>query len=141
MNSGLGDRQDARALAAAHDAVVVLTLPLPARSPQRRNPTKSWAIPELLKEIQLKDSLITIDAMGCQKEIARDIVDGGGDFVINLKDNQPKLREAIEAHFNKHLESLSGVPPVSESMKRASPLTDESMNEHTFSRRFHSTSR
>ena len=48
--------------------------------------------------------MITIDAMGCQKEIARDIVDGGGDFVINLKDNQPKLREAIEAHFNKHLE-------------------------------------
>jgi predicted transposase YbfD/YdcC len=62
------------------------------------------AIPELLKQIELKDSLITIDAMGCQKEIARDIVDGGGDFVIGLKDNQPKLREAIETHFDKHLE-------------------------------------
>ena len=62
------------------------------------------AIPELLKQIELKDSLITIDAMGCQKEIARDIVDGGGDFVISLKDNQPKLREAIETHFDKHLE-------------------------------------
>jgi predicted transposase YbfD/YdcC len=62
------------------------------------------AIPELLKQIELKDSLITTDAMGCQKEIARDIVDGGGDFVIGLKDNQPKLREAIETHFEKHLE-------------------------------------
>jgi predicted transposase YbfD/YdcC len=62
------------------------------------------AIPELLKQIELKDSLITIDAMGCQKDIARDIVDGGGDFVIGLKDNQPKLREAIETHFEKHLE-------------------------------------
>ena len=62
------------------------------------------AIPELLKQIELKDSLITIDAMGCQKDIARDIVDGGGDFVIGLKDNQPKLREAIETHFDKHLE-------------------------------------
>ena len=62
------------------------------------------AIPELLKQIELKDSLITIDAMGCQREIARDIVDGGGDFVIGLKDNQPKLREAIETHFEKHLE-------------------------------------
>jgi DDE_Tnp_1-associated/Transposase DDE domain len=61
------------------------------------------AIPELLKQIELKDSLITIDAMGCQKEIARDIVKGGGDFVISLKDNQPKLREAVETHFNKHL--------------------------------------
>jgi predicted transposase YbfD/YdcC len=62
------------------------------------------AIPELLKQIELKDSLITIDAMGCQKEIARDIVDGGGDFVISLKDNQPKLMEAIKTHFEKHLE-------------------------------------
>jgi predicted transposase YbfD/YdcC len=62
------------------------------------------AIPELLKQIELKDSLITIDAMGCQKDIARDIVAGGGDFVIGLKDNQPKLREAIETHFDKHLE-------------------------------------
>jgi predicted transposase YbfD/YdcC len=62
------------------------------------------AIPELLEQIELTDSLITIDAMGCQKEIARDIVAGGGDFVIGLKDNQPKLRESIEAHFERHLE-------------------------------------
>ena len=62
------------------------------------------AIPQLLEQIELTDTLITIDAMGCQKEIARDIVDGGGDFVIAVKDNQPKLREAIEAYFEKHLE-------------------------------------
>src|SRR3954462_1454762 len=42
--------------------------------------------------------------MGCQKEIARDIVDGGGEFVIGVKDNQPKLREATETYFAKHLE-------------------------------------
>ena len=42
--------------------------------------------------------------MGCQKEIARQIVEGSGDFVIAVKDNQPKLREAIAAHFEKHLE-------------------------------------
>jgi predicted transposase YbfD/YdcC len=63
------------------------------------------AIPQLLKQIELTDALITIDAMGCQKEIARDIVGGGGDFVIAVKDNQPKLREAIAAHFEKHLEN------------------------------------
>jgi predicted transposase YbfD/YdcC len=63
------------------------------------------AIPQFLKQIDLTDSLITIDAMGCQREIVRDIVKGGGgDFVISLKDNQPKLREAIEAYFEKHLE-------------------------------------
>jgi predicted transposase YbfD/YdcC len=62
------------------------------------------AIPLLLKQIDLNDSLVTIDAMGCQKEIARDIVAGGGDFVISVKDNQPKLREAIGAYFGEHLE-------------------------------------
>jgi predicted transposase YbfD/YdcC len=62
------------------------------------------AIPLLLQQINLTRSLVTIDAMGCQKEIARDIVAGGGDFVIALKDNQPKLREAVEAYFEDHLE-------------------------------------
>jgi predicted transposase YbfD/YdcC len=62
------------------------------------------AIPLLLEQIELSNTLITIDAMGCQKEIARDIVGGGGHFVIAVKDNQPKLREAIAAYFEKHLE-------------------------------------
>jgi predicted transposase YbfD/YdcC len=62
------------------------------------------AIPLLLEQIDLTSAVITIDAMGCQKEIARDIVDGGGDFVISLKDNQPILRETIETYFEKHLE-------------------------------------
>jgi predicted transposase YbfD/YdcC len=62
------------------------------------------AIPLLLEQIDLTDSLITIDAMGCQREIAHGIVEGGGDFVISVKDNQPTLREAIEAHFATHLE-------------------------------------
>jgi predicted transposase YbfD/YdcC len=57
------------------------------------------AIPLLLEQIGLTNTLITIDAMGCQKEIARQIVDGGGDFVINVKDNQPKLREAVETYI------------------------------------------
>jgi predicted transposase YbfD/YdcC len=62
------------------------------------------AIPQLLKQIELAKTLITIDAMGCQKEIAREIVAGGGDFVIAVKDNQPKLSEAIGALVMKHLE-------------------------------------
>ena len=49
------------------------------------------AIPQLLEQIDLKGTLITIDAMGCQKEIVKQIVAGGGDCVIAVKDNQPKL--------------------------------------------------
>src|SRR3954453_2905418 len=61
------------------------------------------AIPQLLQQLELAHAVITIDAMGCQKGIARDIVEGGGDFVISVKDNQPTLRETIETYFNKHL--------------------------------------
>jgi predicted transposase YbfD/YdcC len=62
------------------------------------------AIPLLLDRIDLTDALVTIDAMGCQKEIAHDIAEGGGDFVIAVKDNQPTLREAVETYFAHHLE-------------------------------------
>jgi predicted transposase YbfD/YdcC len=57
------------------------------------------AIPLLLKTLQLKGAIITIDAMGCQKEIAQQIHEGGGDYVLALKDNQPLLFEATQQHF------------------------------------------
>src|SRR4051812_10459305 len=69
------------------------------------------AIPQLLGQIELPGTLITIDAMGCQKEIVEQIVTGGGDCVIAVKDNQPKLMAAIEAFFLDQLErDLEGPP-------------------------------
>jgi predicted transposase YbfD/YdcC len=62
------------------------------------------AIPVLLKQIELNKTLITIDALGCQKDIARDIVDGGGDFVIAVKDNQPNLADAVVGLVERHLD-------------------------------------
>jgi predicted transposase YbfD/YdcC len=62
------------------------------------------AIPQLLEQIDLAGTLITIDAMGCQKEIVEQVVTGGGDCVIAVKDNQPKLRAAIQEFFLDHLE-------------------------------------
>jgi predicted transposase YbfD/YdcC len=62
------------------------------------------AIPQLLEQIDLAGTLITIDAMGCQKEIVEQVVTGGGDCVIAVKDNQPRLLAAIQAHFLDHLE-------------------------------------
>ena len=49
------------------------------------------AIPELLKKLELKGAIITMDAMGSQKDIAAQIVDGGGDYVLAIKDNHPTL--------------------------------------------------
>src|SRR5947209_18095151 len=62
------------------------------------------AIPLLLGQIDLAGTLITIDAMGCQKEIVERVVTGGGDCVIAVKDNQPKLLAEIQAFFLDHLE-------------------------------------
>jgi predicted transposase YbfD/YdcC len=57
------------------------------------------AIPELLKALHLKEALVTIDAMGCQKNIACQITDQGGDYLLAVKGNQPTLLQAIETEF------------------------------------------
>jgi predicted transposase YbfD/YdcC len=58
------------------------------------------AIPELIDQIDVTGSIVTIDALGCQKDIATKIVDGQGDYVLAVKDNQPKLHEAIREVFS-----------------------------------------
>jgi predicted transposase YbfD/YdcC len=69
------------------------------------------AIPKLLEILDLSGCLVTIDAMGCQKEIARKIVDQKADYVLAVKDNQPKLCEAIGEFFGEQLEDdLQSVP-------------------------------
>lgn len=62
------------------------------------------AIPELLNQIDIEDAVVTIDAMGCQKEIARKIVSHNGKFVIAVKGNQPTLYNTIESFFEEHWE-------------------------------------
>jgi len=57
------------------------------------------AIPELIDQIDIQGAVVTIDAMGCQKEIAKKIKNGGGEYVLAVKDNQPKLHQAIQEYF------------------------------------------
>ena len=63
------------------------------------------AIPRLLELLDLSGALVTIDAMGCQKEIAAKIVQGGGDYILAVKENQPHLHEDIDAAFTAGLET------------------------------------
>lgn len=58
------------------------------------------AIPELLRMLDLRRATITIDAMGCQTAIAKTIVDGGGAYLLAVKDNQPTLHQDIIATFS-----------------------------------------
>jgi predicted transposase YbfD/YdcC len=57
------------------------------------------AIPELLKLIQINGCLVTIDAMGCQRQIAQDIVDAGADYLLAVKGNQETLCADVEEEF------------------------------------------
>jgi predicted transposase YbfD/YdcC len=57
------------------------------------------AIPDLLKLLTLKGAIVTIDAMGCQKEIAATIVDKEADYVLALKGNQGTLSADVELFF------------------------------------------
>jgi predicted transposase YbfD/YdcC len=62
------------------------------------------AIPELLRLLDVYGALVTIDAMGCQKEIADSIRQGEGDYVLAVKRNQPTLYERVEEAIGAGLE-------------------------------------
>ena len=57
------------------------------------------AIPTLLQLLDLHGCIVTIDAIGCQREIAQTIVDQGADYVLPLKENQPALYAAVQEYF------------------------------------------
>ena len=57
------------------------------------------AIPKLLKALELSGAVVTIDAIGCQKSIAGQIVDQGADYVLAVKENQPHLLADIKDSF------------------------------------------
>ena len=62
------------------------------------------AIPKLLEILALSGCLVTIDAMGCQTEIAEQIVAAEADYVLAVKGNQPTLHEGVAQFFLDHLE-------------------------------------
>jgi len=59
------------------------------------------AIPELLRVLDLAGALVTIDAAGCQLEIAKQIRQQGGDYLLAVKGNQPTLEAAVQAVFDR----------------------------------------
>ena len=62
------------------------------------------AIPVLLELLDIKNCIVTIDAMGCQKEIAAKIRAREADYVLAVKDNQPSLHQAVHEAFMAHAE-------------------------------------
>jgi predicted transposase YbfD/YdcC len=58
------------------------------------------AIPLLLERIDVKDALVSIDAMGCNPNIAQNILDADADYLLAVKDNQPTLHADIKSYFD-----------------------------------------
>lgn len=94
------------------------------------------AIPELLEALYIQGFLVSIDAMGCQKDIARKIIDKGGDYLLMVKGNQPGLltqvsdafvtaqREAMPRH--EHIEKSHGrlVTQITWTVPATLPMVD-----------------
>src|SRR6266403_6334134 len=65
------------------------------------------ALPQLLALLDLRDKIVTTEAMGCQKDIAQTIVAGAGDYLLAVKDNQPTLPAEMQAAF-----ATAATPPA-----------------------------
>lgn len=65
------------------------------------------AVPELLETLDIENSIITADAMSCQKEIVRTIREKKADYCIALKENQPTLYENVDLYFREFSQELS----------------------------------
>jgi len=63
------------------------------------------ALPALLKMIDVRGRVVTMDAMGCQKELAKEITDRGGDYLMCLKGNQGSLHDDVKFFFEEAAEA------------------------------------
>jgi predicted transposase YbfD/YdcC len=71
-----------------------------AQQPVEDKSNEITAIPKVLSQIDIQGAIITSDAMGCQKNIAKTICEGKADYMLALKGNQESLADEIENYFN-----------------------------------------
>jgi len=71
------------------------------------------AIPRLLESLDIPGCMVTIDAMGCQRDIAKTIVEKSADYLLAVKDNHPILARDLEAHFAVTREDASSLEEMS----------------------------
>jgi len=89
---------------AAANRLVLAALPVDDKS------NEITAIPKLLEILELTGAIVTIDAMGCQKEIAAAVRQKEADYVLAVKENQPHLYEDLSDHFDRVLEDEEILP-------------------------------
>ena len=90
------------------------------------------AVPELLDLIDVKGSIITADAMSCQKEIVRKIRDKKAEYVIALKQNQPTLRSDADLYFQTNTDKLPSVSTTEKAHGRIESRTYQLLTDITW---------
>jgi predicted transposase YbfD/YdcC len=70
------------------------------------------AVPELLRVLELSGCIVTLDAMGCQKKIAREIIEADADYVLALKGNQETVHEEVKSFLDATIVEAQAVRPV-----------------------------
>ncbi len=86
------------------------------------------AIPKLLDTVDVRGVVVTIDAMGCQRDIAKKIIDKGGDYILQIKGNQPTLeQETADAFEELPITAKSTPRPVETGHGRMESRTLEAM--------------
>jgi predicted transposase YbfD/YdcC len=83
------------------------------------------AMPQLLDLLDLRDKIVTTDAMGCQQAIAQTIVEGGGDYILAVKDNQPTVHAELQAAF-----AREGAPKPASGWEYSTTETGHGRSEH-----------
>ena len=82
---------------------------------QRNTDTKSHeitAIPELLQWLAIPGCIVTMDAMGCQKKIAKEIIEADADYVLALKGNQETVHAEVKSFLDAMLLERQAPRPV-----------------------------
>jgi hypothetical protein len=69
------------------------------------------AVPQLLRVLELAGCIVTVDAMGCQKKIAKEIVEADADYVLALKGNQEKVHQEVKSFLDATLEEKNRPRP------------------------------
>src|SRR5512133_1233390 len=77
------------------------------------------AVPELLRVLELSGCIVTIDAMGCQKKIAREIIEADADYVLALKGNQETVHAEVKAFLDSALAQQQASRPANAKVPRA----------------------
>jgi predicted transposase YbfD/YdcC len=81
------------------------------------------AVPELLRVLELSGCIVTTDAMGCQKKIAKEIIEADADYVLALKGNQETVHEEVKSFLDATLlEQQTPQPPGAQRSKMAATL-------------------